>query len=197
MSDFPFTIVGFDLDGTLLDTSGDLAAAVNHALTAAGRPALPVGAIRPMIGGGSRNMLAQGMTATGGYTEDELDEAQARFMQQKANHHLEFLADRNDRGANPLLPLLTVGIAPSPAPSRGLSAQATLPGSARAESTQPAGDEDAAGESDDGEMPLADTSLTGAATKGTDTPGGRTFLLSEHALSSHSNHAEADLRSPW
>ena len=31
MTDFPFDIVGFDLDGTLLDTSGDLTAAVNHA----------------------------------------------------------------------------------------------------------------------------------------------------------------------
>ena len=80
MSDFPFRIVGFDLDGTLLDTSGDLAAAVNHALASAGRPTLPVAAVRPMIGGGSRHMLAQGMAATGGCTETELDTLQARLL---------------------------------------------------------------------------------------------------------------------
>ena len=80
MSDFPFRIVGFDLDGTLLDTSGDLAAAVNHALASAGRPTLPVEAVRPMIGGGSRHMLAQGMAATGGCTEAELDTLQARLL---------------------------------------------------------------------------------------------------------------------
>lgn len=80
MSDFPYAIVGFDLDGTLLDTSGDLAAAVNHALASAGRPTLPVEAIRPMIGGGSRHMLAQGMAATGGCSEDELDVLQQRLL---------------------------------------------------------------------------------------------------------------------
>lgn len=80
MSDFPFRIVGFDLDGTLLDTSGDLAAAVNDALGSAGRPALPVERIRPMIGGGSRHMLAQGMAATGGCSEDELDVLQQRLL---------------------------------------------------------------------------------------------------------------------
>ena len=80
MSDFPFRIVGFDLDGTLLDTSGDLAAAVNHALASAGRPTLPVEAVRPMIGGGSRHMLAQGMAATGGCTEAELDTLQTRLL---------------------------------------------------------------------------------------------------------------------
>ena len=37
MTDFPFDIVGFDLDGTLVDTSGDLANALNHALADAGR----------------------------------------------------------------------------------------------------------------------------------------------------------------
>ena len=35
--DFPFAIVGFDLDGTLVDTAGDLTAAVNHALGLAAR----------------------------------------------------------------------------------------------------------------------------------------------------------------
>ena len=77
---FPFGIVGFDLDGTLLDTSGDLAAAVNHALASAGRPALPVARIRTMIGGGSRHMLQQGMEATGGCTAAELDLLQQRLL---------------------------------------------------------------------------------------------------------------------
>ena len=79
-ADFPFRIVGFDLDGTLLDTSGDLAAAVNHALTSVGRPALSVEEVRPMIGGGARHMLAQGMAATGGCTEEELDVLQRRLL---------------------------------------------------------------------------------------------------------------------
>lgn len=72
MSSFPFAIVGFDLDGTLLDTSGDLTAAVNHALADAGRPLLTVEQVKPMIGGGAKHMLAQGMEATGGCTPDEL-----------------------------------------------------------------------------------------------------------------------------
>ena len=77
---FPFRVIGFDLDGTLLDTSGDLAAAVNHALASAGRPTLPPERIRPMIGGGSRHMLAQGMAATGGCGEAELDVLQRRLL---------------------------------------------------------------------------------------------------------------------
>lgn len=73
MADFPFAIVGFDLDGTLLDTSGDLTAAVNHALADAGRPLLSVEQVKPMIGGGGKHMLAQGMAATGGCEPDELE----------------------------------------------------------------------------------------------------------------------------
>ncbi len=80
MTSFPFAIVGFDLDGTLLDTSGDLAAALNHALASAGRPTLPVDRVKPMIGGGARHMLAQGMAATGGCTEVELDLLQRRLL---------------------------------------------------------------------------------------------------------------------
>jgi phosphoglycolate phosphatase len=36
MTNFPFQAVGFDLDGTLLDTHEDLGAAVNHALEMGG-----------------------------------------------------------------------------------------------------------------------------------------------------------------
>ena len=70
---FPFAIVGFDLDGTLLDTSGDLTAAVNHALATIGRAPLSVEAVKPMIGGGARAMLQHGLDATGDYDADTLD----------------------------------------------------------------------------------------------------------------------------
>lgn len=80
MTYFSFDIVGFDLDGTLLDTSGDLAAAVNHALITAGRPELSVEQVKPMIGGGARHMLKQGLTATGGYDEAMLDTLHAKLL---------------------------------------------------------------------------------------------------------------------
>ena len=55
MTDFPYDIVGFDLDGTLLDTHADLGAAVNHALALAGRPAVPTAdSMRSLIGGGGQ-----------------------------------------------------------------------------------------------------------------------------------------------
>ncbi|MEO5494424.1 MAG: HAD-IA family hydrolase [Sphingomonas sp.] len=72
MADFPFAIVGFDLDGTLVDSAGDLAAAVNHALGVAGRPSFPVDRIRPMIGGGARLMLQTALKASGG--DEQLDD---------------------------------------------------------------------------------------------------------------------------
>jgi len=70
MSDFPFDIVGFDLDGTLLDTHGDLANAVNHALSLEGRGAIPASEVRDLIGGGARKMLARALDITGGPVDD-------------------------------------------------------------------------------------------------------------------------------
>lgn len=71
MTAFPFEIVGFDLDGTLLDSHGDLAHAVNHALALEGRHPVAATTVRAMVGGGARKMLARALDATGG----ALDEA--------------------------------------------------------------------------------------------------------------------------
>lgn len=62
----PFDIVGFDLDGTLLDTSRDLGVALNHALGTIGRPEVPYEQVRNLIGGGSGLMLRRALALTGG-----------------------------------------------------------------------------------------------------------------------------------
>lgn len=72
MTRIPFDIVGFDLDGTLLDTSGDLAAAVNYAIGTVGRPPFPVDAIRPFVGKGAKVMLERALAASGGFDDDLL-----------------------------------------------------------------------------------------------------------------------------
>ena len=66
MHSFPFDIVGFDLDGTLLDTSGDLGVALNHALTLAGRPTVALRDVYRFVGGGTRTMLARALAESGG-----------------------------------------------------------------------------------------------------------------------------------
>lgn len=60
-----FQTVVFDLDGTLVDTAPDLAAAVNVALGTVGRPPLSLPAVRMMIGHGSRALLRKALAATG------------------------------------------------------------------------------------------------------------------------------------
>lgn len=71
MSDFPFRIVGFDLDGTLLDTAEDLGAAVNHALSLAGRPPVATAEVRGLIGGGAKRMLERALSLTGEALPDD------------------------------------------------------------------------------------------------------------------------------
>ncbi len=86
MQDFPFDIVGFDLDGTLLDTAEDLAAALNHALAGLGRPTLPVAAVRGMIGRGTRHMLDLGLAATGGSDAALLEATYPALLDHYAAH---------------------------------------------------------------------------------------------------------------
>jgi len=70
MAAFPFDTIGFDLDGTLVDTAPDLCRAVNHALETIGRPALSEEATREVIGGGTRAMLTRALERTGGAVDD-------------------------------------------------------------------------------------------------------------------------------
>ncbi len=51
----------FDLDGTLLDTAPDLAAALNNVLANEGHAPLPLQKIRPYAGHGSRGLLQYGL----------------------------------------------------------------------------------------------------------------------------------------
>ena len=69
-TDLPFHAIGFDLDGTLIDTHRDLGAAVNHALEAGGFAPVPVDSAKDLIGGGAKAMLAQAIEAQGGVPAD-------------------------------------------------------------------------------------------------------------------------------
>ena len=81
-----FAIVGFDLDGTLLDTAPDIALALNHALRAAGRPALPLDEVRPMIGGGAKKLLAKALGQGARVPEDELAPLYRMLLDHYAAH---------------------------------------------------------------------------------------------------------------
>ena len=71
MAKFPFAGVGFDLDGTLVDSFRDLGAAVNHALVLGGFKPVPVESSKDLIGGGAKIMLARAVDAQGGMPQDE------------------------------------------------------------------------------------------------------------------------------
>ena len=71
MADFPFDIVAFDLDGTLLETHRDLGTAVNHALALGGFAKVPIESATDLIGGGAKMMLKQALDAQGGLAHEE------------------------------------------------------------------------------------------------------------------------------
>lgn len=57
--------VVFDLDGTLVDTVGDLALALNRTLADLGLPPHSESAVRGMLGGGLGKLLERGLAANG------------------------------------------------------------------------------------------------------------------------------------
>ena len=71
MADFPFDVVGFDLDGTLIESHRDLGTAVNHALVLGGFAEVPVESATDLIGGGAKVMLQRAIDDQGGLEDAE------------------------------------------------------------------------------------------------------------------------------
>lgn len=61
----------FDLDGTLIDTAPDLAAATNHVLTRFSLPAVDEREIRPFVGNGALAMIKGALKAHGRTVSDD------------------------------------------------------------------------------------------------------------------------------
>lgn len=60
-----FKSVVFDLDGTLVDSAGDIAAALNAAMALHGIPAFAIDDVKMMIGGGSAVLIEKAAIAAG------------------------------------------------------------------------------------------------------------------------------------
>jgi phosphoglycolate phosphatase len=74
----------FDLDGTLVDSRRDIAAACNHTLEALGRPALAEEVVASFVGDGSRTLLARALGEDS--SSESLDQALAIFSRYYASH---------------------------------------------------------------------------------------------------------------
>ncbi|MDH1263193.1 phosphoglycolate phosphatase [Pseudomonas sp. GD03944] len=83
-------LVMFDLDGTLVDSVPDLAAAVDKALLTLGRPAAGVERVRDWVGNGARVLVRRALA--GSLQHEQVDDALARealelFMAAYAESH--------------------------------------------------------------------------------------------------------------
>lgn len=87
MTDIPFDAIGFDLDGTLLDTFRDLGAAVNHALVLGGFTPATLESSKDLIGGGAKIMLARAVEAQGGLPDEDFRRLYKEMLAYYAGHN--------------------------------------------------------------------------------------------------------------
>lgn len=87
-----YKAVVFDLDGTLLDTLADLAAAGNAALEACGFPTHPADAFRRFVGDGRHNMVLRMLPAHAAKDEETVRRAEALFSEYYAAHMADMTA---------------------------------------------------------------------------------------------------------
>ena len=79
-----FKAVIFDLDGTLLNTLGDLRNAVNHALSVFGLPARTTDEVRLFIGNGVRNLIQRAMPEN--TSDEDIAKALSHFREYYNSH---------------------------------------------------------------------------------------------------------------
>lgn len=77
----------FDLDGTLLDTLGDLAASVNYALRSVELPEHSIDDVRRFVGNGVRLLMVRAIE--GGDSNPRFEEAYATFRSHYMEHGLD------------------------------------------------------------------------------------------------------------
>ena len=82
-----FSTYIFDLDGTLLDTLGDLAASVNYALRTHGMPEHSIDDVRRFVGNGVRKLMQRAIPD--GETNPDFEATFATFRQYYMAHSLD------------------------------------------------------------------------------------------------------------
>ncbi|MGI4854393.1 MAG: HAD family hydrolase [Janthinobacterium lividum] len=85
----PLDLLVFDLDGTLIDSQGDLANAVNAALMELRRPTLENRQIADFIGDGAAMLLHRALEATGGSDKELAAQALDVFLTYYRAHKLD------------------------------------------------------------------------------------------------------------
>ena len=78
-------LVIFDLDGTLLDTLGDLCDATNFALAGVGKPLISIDDVRRFIGNGTKKLIERALGE--GFDEQTVADCTVSFTQYYGEHY--------------------------------------------------------------------------------------------------------------
>ena len=84
----PPTAVAFDLDGTLIDSRGDIVAAMNYALARTGHQPQPAAQIIRFVGDGARTLCARAAHVREG--AEEVDALLKLFVDYYVQHPIDF-----------------------------------------------------------------------------------------------------------